>query len=329
MSDDVILEVNDLKKYFRIARRRILKAVDGVTFSVRKGEVLGLVGESGCGKTTVGRTVARIYDPTSGRIIFDGTDITSLPEKDLAAFRKRVQMIFQDPYASLDPRMTVGEIIAEPLDVHRLASGRERLERIQYLLNVVGLNPEHANRFPHEFSGGQRQRIGIARALAVDPDFIIADEPISSLDVSIQAQVVNLLTALQEERELSFIFIAHDLSMVRHFSHRVAVMYLGKIVEIAPSRQVYARPLHPYTRALMSANPIPDPDVESSRHRVVLPGEVPSPIDLPPGCRFAPRCSEAGDECRKAVPALTEVEPGHYVACFLHEKRAETVAVAG
>ncbi|MBE3519608.1 MAG: ABC transporter ATP-binding protein [Firmicutes bacterium] len=324
MTDKVILEVRNLKKYFNVGRRRILKAVDDVSFSVKQGEVLGLVGESGCGKTTVGRTVIRIYEPTAGRIIFDGTDITDLPEKDLVSFRRRVQMIFQDPYASLDPRMTVGEIIAEPLDVHHLASGPERLERIQYLLNVVGLNPEHANRFPHEFSGGQRQRIGIARALAVDPDFIIADEPISSLDVSIQAQVVNLLTSLQEERGLSFMFIAHDLSMVRHISHRVAVMYLGKIVEIAPSRQVYRHPLHPYTKALMSANPIPDPDIESSRQRIILPGEVPSPINLPPGCRFAPRCSEAREICRTAIPALREAEPGHYVACFLYGDAVES-----
>lgn len=328
MTDKVILEVKNLKKYFRVGRKRILKAVDDVSFSVKKGEVLGLVGESGCGKTTVGRTVARVYEPTAGRIIFDGTDITCLPEKDLVSFRRRLQMIFQDPYASLDPRMTVGEIIAEPLDVHHLASGAERLERIQYLLNVVGLNPEHANRFPHEFSGGQRQRIGIARALAVDPDFIIADEPISSLDVSIQAQVVNLLTSLQEERALSFMFIAHDLSMVRHISHRVAVMYLGKIVEIAPSRQVYAHPLHPYTKALMSANPIPDPDVESARQRIILPGEVPSPIDLPPGCRFAPRCSEAREICRTSIPALREAESGHYVACFLYGNASESSAVA-
>lgn len=328
MTDQVILEVKNLKKYFRIGRRRILKAVDDVTFSVKKGEVLGLVGESGCGKTTVGRTVARIYEPTAGRIIFDGVDITDLPEKDLVNFRRRLQMIFQDPYASLDPRMTVGEIIAEPLDVHHLATGPERLERIQYLLNVVGLNPEHANRFPHEFSGGQRQRIGIARALAVDPDFIIADEPISSLDVSIQAQVVNLLTSLQEERGLSFMFIAHDLSMVRHISHRVAVMYLGKIVEIAPSRQLYRHPLHPYTKALMSANPIPDPDIESQRQRIILPGEVPSPIDLPPGCRFAPRCSEAREICRTAIPALCEAEPGHHVACFLYGDAVESSAGA-
>lgn len=313
-----VLQVENLKKYFDIGRRQVLKAVDDVSFEVARGEVLGIVGESGCGKTTLGRTVARLYKPTSGKIIFDGEDITMKPERDLLGFRKKLQMIFQDPYASLDPRMTAGEIIAEPIDVHKLAKGPERIERIHYLLNLVGLNPEHANRFPHEFSGGQRQRIGIARALAVDPEFIIADEPISSLDVSIQAQIVNLLTRLQEERGLSFMFIAHDLSMVRHFSHRVAVMYLGQIVEISPSAAMHASPLHPYTKALMSANPIPDPVVEQSRTRITLPGEVPSPINPPPGCRFAERCPHAHDRCREQQPTLKEVEAGHRVACFLY-----------
>jgi len=315
---DPVLQVENLKKYFEIGKRQTLKAVDEVSFTVARGEVLGVVGESGCGKTTLGRTVARLYKPTSGKIIFDGEDITAKSETELLGFRKKLQMIFQDPYASLDPRMTAGEIIAEPIDIHNLAGGSERTQRIHYLLNLVGLNPEHANRFPHEFSGGQRQRIGIARALALDPEFIIADEPISSLDVSIQAQIVNLLTRLQEEGGLSFMFIAHDLSMVRHFSHRVAVMYLGKIVEIAPSRKLHASPLHPYTKALMSANPIPDPVIENSRTRITLPGEVPSPINPPPGCRFAERCPHAHDRCREQEPVLEEEETGHWVSCFLY-----------
>lgn len=315
---DPVLQVENLKKYFEIGKRQTLKAVDEVSFTVARGEVLGVVGESGCGKTTLGRTVARLYKPTSGKIIFDGEDITAKSETELLGFRKKLQMIFQDPYASLDPRMTAGEIIAEPIDIHNLANGSERTQRIHYLLNLVGLNPEHANRFPHEFSGGQRQRIGIARALALDPEFIIADEPISSLDVSIQAQIVNLLTRLQEERGLSFMFIAHDLSMVRHFSHRVAVMYLGKIVEIAPSGKLHASPLHPYTKALMSANPIPDPVIENSRTRITLPGEVPSPINPPPGCRFAERCPHAHDRCREQEPVLEEEETGHWVSCFLY-----------
>jgi oligopeptide transport system ATP-binding protein len=318
MKNEVILEVKNLKKYFRVGRRSTLKAVDDVTFSVHKGEVLGIVGESGCGKTTIGRTVMRLYEPSSGQIVFDGQDITRTRESELLWFRKKMQMIFQDPYASLDPRMTVGEIIAEPLDIHHLCSGKERLERVHHLLEIVGLNPEHANRFPHEFSGGQRQRIGIARALAVDPEFIVADEPISSLDVSIQAQVVNLLTELQEQMGLSFIFIAHDLSMVRHISHRVAVMYLGKMVELASSEDIYRLPLNPYTRALMLANPIPDPDVERERDHLNLVGEVPSPIDPPPGCRFASRCPEAMEVCKKEDPVLKEVSDGHFVACFLH-----------
>jgi len=318
MTDEVALEVRNLKKYFRVGRNRVLKAVDDVSFNVARGEVLGIVGESGCGKTTCGRTVARLYEPTGGSIVFEGRDVTKEQEADLLWFRRKLQMIFQDPYASLDPRMTVGEIIGEPMDVHRLYVGKERVERIHYLLSLVGLSPEHADRFPHEFSGGQRQRIGIARALAVEPEFIIADEPISSLDVSIQAQVVNLLTRLQEEMGLSFMFIAHDLSMVRHISHRVGVMYVGKLVELAPSREIYRSPLNPYTRALMAANPIPDPDVESVRSRVNLPGEVPSPINPPPGCRFAGRCPQVMDRCKNEDPVLKEVEAGHWVSCFLY-----------
>jgi oligopeptide/dipeptide ABC transporter ATP-binding protein len=318
MTDEAALEVRNLKKYFRVGRNRVLRAVDDVSFNVARGEVLGIVGESGCGKTTCGRTVARLYEPTGGSIVFEGRDITKEQEADLLWFRRKLQMIFQDPYASLDPRMTVGEIIGEPMDVHRLYVGKERVEKIHYLLSLVGLSPEHADRFPHEFSGGQRQRIGIARALAVEPEFIIADEPISSLDVSIQAQVVNLLTRLQEEMGLSFMFIAHDLSMVRHISHRVGVMYVGKLVELAPSREIYRSPLNPYTRALMAANPIPDPDVESVRSRVNLPGEVPSPINPPPGCRFAGRCPQAMDRCKNEDPVLEEVEAGHWVSCFLY-----------
>jgi oligopeptide transport system ATP-binding protein len=318
MRDEIALEVKDLKKYFRVGRHAVLTAVDGVSFEVRKEEVLGVVGESGCGKTTLGRVAARLYEPTSGSIIFDGIDVTNVLDEDLLWFRRKLQMVFQDPYASLDPRMTVGEIIGEPIDIHRLASGKERVERIHYLLGLVGLNPEHANRFPHEFSGGQRQRIGIARALAVDPEFIIADEPISSLDVSIQAQVVNLLSRLQEERGLSFIFIAHDLSMVRHISHRVAVMYLGKVVEIAPSEGIYRTPLNPYTRALMAANPIPDPDIERVRAHVPLTGEVSSPVNPPPGCRFAGRCPQVADVCNREDPVLKEIESGHWVSCFLY-----------
>lgn len=318
MTDEAALEVRNLKKYFRVGRNRVLRAVDDVSFNVARGEVLGIVGESGCGKTTCGRTVARLYEPTDGSIVFEGRDITKEQEADLLWFRRKLQMIFQDPYASLDPRMTVGEIIGEPMDVHRLYVGKERVEKIHYLLSLVGLSPEHADRFPHEFSGGQRQRIGIARALAVEPEFIIADEPISSLDVSIQAQVVNLLTRLQEEMGLSFMFIAHDLSMVRHISHRVGVMYVGKLVELAPSREIYRSPLNPYTRALMAANPIPDPDVESVRSRVNLPGEVPSPINPPPGCRFAGRCPQAMDRCKNEDPVLKEVEAGHWVSCFLY-----------
>jgi oligopeptide/dipeptide ABC transporter ATP-binding protein len=318
MTDEAALEVRNLKKYFRVGRNRVLRAVDDVSFNVARGEVLGIVGESGCGKTTCGRTVARLYEPTGGSIVFEGRDITKEQEADLLWFRRKLQMIFQDPYASLDPRMTVGEIIGEPMDVHRLYVGKERVEKIHYLLSLVGLSPEHADRFPHEFSGGQRQRIGIARALAVEPEFIIADEPISSLDVSIQAQVVNLLTRLQEEMGLSFMFIAHDLSMVRHISHRVGVMYVGKLVELAPSREIYRSPLNPYTRALMAANPIPDPDVESVRSRVNLPGEVPSPINPPPGCRFAGRCPQAMDRCKNEDPVLKEVEAGHWVSCFLY-----------
>jgi oligopeptide/dipeptide ABC transporter ATP-binding protein len=316
-ADEVILRVESVSKYFRVGRA-LLKAVDDVSFQVRKGEVFGLVGESGCGKTTLGRTVVRLYSPSRGKVLFRGQDVHALSGPDLKRFNRSMQMIFQDPYASLNPRMTVGDIIAEPLDIHGLAGGAERRRRVEELLRTVGLNAEHALRFPHEFSGGQRQRIGIARALAVDPEFIVADEPISALDVSIQAQVVNLLRRLREERGLTYMFIAHDLSMVKYLSDRVGVMYLGKLVELAPSSELYREPLHPYTRALMSAIPIPDPGIERTRKRIMLPGEVPSPLNPPPGCRFHTRCPEARPICKESEPRLKEVAPGHLVACNLY-----------
>ena len=313
-----LLEVRDLKRYFDVGRGAVLKAVDGVSFTLRRGEVLGLVGESGCGKSTVGRTIVRLYEPTAGQVLFDGQDVHKLTGKDLMRFRRRAQMIFQDPYASLNPRMLVSEIIGEALDLHGMVKSRkERTERIHELLNLVGLNREHAGRFPHEFSGGQRQRIGIARALAVNPEFIVADEPISALDVSIQAQIVNLMTDLQEQFGLTYIFIAHDLSMVKHISDRVAVMYLGQIMELAPSDELYLRPQHPYTQALLSAVPIPDPAVERTRERIVLKGDVPSPLDPPRGCPFSTRCPLAEQVCREVRPPLEEIAPGHWAACHL------------
>ncbi|MGE5573510.1 MAG: ABC transporter ATP-binding protein [Bacillota bacterium] len=315
---DVVLEVMDLKKYFQFSRKAVLKAVDDVTFSVKKGEVFGLVGESGCGKTTVGRTIVGLYAPTGGRIVYEGEDVSKLRGADVKRFKRRMQIIFQDPYASLDPRMTVGDIIGEALDIHGLARGRDRLARIHELLDVVGLSAEHANRFPHEFSGGQRQRIGIARALAVDPKFIVADEPISALDVSIQAQVVNLLSRLREERGLTYIFIAHDLAMVKHLSDNVGVMYLGRLVELAPSAELYRNPVHPYTQGLLSAIPIPDPRVERERKRIVLEGEVPSPVNPPRGCRFQTRCRSVKPICREEDPKLKQVAPGHFAACHLY-----------
>ncbi len=317
MVQDTVLEVINLRKYFQFGRRAVLKAVDDLTFSVNKGEVFGLVGESGCGKTTVGRTIVGLYSPTGGRIVYGGKDTAGLHGAAVKRFKRRMQIIFQDPYASLDPRMTVGDIIGEALDIHGLARGRERLARIHDLLNVVGLSAEHANRFPHEFSGGQRQRIGIARALAVDPEFIVADEPISALDVSIQAQVVNLLSRLREERGLTYIFIAHDLAMVKHLSDNVGVMYLGRLVELAPSAELYRNPVHPYTQGLLSAIPIPDPRIERERKRIVLEGEVPSPVNPPRGCRFQTRCRHAKPVCREEDPKLKPVAPGHLVACHL------------
>jgi len=309
-----LVQVIDLKKHFE-TENGLLKAVDGVSFHIDRGETLGLVGESGCGKTTVGRTITRLYEPTAGSMIFDGTDVFKTSESNLGPFRSKVQMIFQDPYASLNPRMTVGDIIGEPIDIHKLAHGQGRTNRIYELLDLVGLNKEHANRYPHEFSGGQRQRVGVARALAVNPSFIICDEPISALDVSIQAQVVNMLEDLQEKFGLTYLFIAHDLSMVKHISNRVAVMYLGKIVETAYSNELYDYPIHPYTKALLSAIPIPDPVVERERTRIILEGDVPSPINPPRGCRFSSRCSEVMDICREEEPELRDVGGKHQVAC--------------
>jgi oligopeptide transport system ATP-binding protein len=322
---EVILEVRDLKKYFPITsgvviQRQVgaVKAVDGVSFNVYKGETLGLVGESGCGKSTTGRTVLQLYRPTSGSVVFEGRELNTLPSGELRRMRRRMQMIFQDPFASLNPRMSVGNIVAEPLRIHKVIQNPKELqEYVERLLERVGLNPYYVNRYPHEFSGGQRQRIGIARALALNPSFIVADEPISALDVSIQAQVVNLLEELQDEFNLTYLFIAHDLSMVRHICDRVAVMYLGKIVEIGSTDQVYDDPRHPYTQALLSAVPVPDPLLERQRKRIILKGDVPSPARPPIGCNFNTRCPVAvPDVCfQEPDPELVEVEPGHWVAC--------------
>lgn len=312
-----VIEVQHLKKYFYFGRRQVLHAVDDVSFAINRGEIFGLVGESGCGKTTVGKSIIGLYPPTSGHIRFLGQPINgSRPKrKAVKGLTRKMQMIFQDPYSSLNPRMTVADIVAEGLDIHKLASGKERIDRVVQLLETVGLNREHANRYPHEFSGGQRQRIGIARALALEPEFIIADEPISALDVSVRAQIINLLLSLQEQRGLTYLFIAHDLSVVRHISDRVGVMYLGKLVELAASDDLFREPLHPYTRALLSAIPIPDPRAERERHRTMLQGDVPSPVNPPPGCRFQSRCSLVSEPCREADPQLVELAPHHWVAC--------------
>ncbi|NCA98243.1 MAG: dipeptide ABC transporter ATP-binding protein [Clostridia bacterium] len=325
---EVLLEVQNLKKYFHVSRglgrTGKLKAVDDVSFQIFKGETFGLVGESGCGKTTIGRTIARLYKPTAGLIKINGTDIAHLSQKQLRPFRRKMQVIFQDPYASLNPRMTVGDIVSEPLDIHKIAVGPERQKRIYDLLESVGLTKEHANRFPHEFSGGQRQRIGIARALALEPDLIICDEPISALDVSIQAQVINLLEDLQKDKGLTYLFIAHDLSMVQHISHRIGVMYLGHLVELAESRTLYDEPLHPYTQALLSAIPVPDPDETSRRKRIILEGDVPTPIDPPAGCPFVTRCPKAMPICKEKRPPMIETKPGHFVACFAVNGETDT-----
>jgi oligopeptide transport system ATP-binding protein len=311
-----LVRIVDLKVHFPLSRHRIVKAVDGVSLEIFAGETLGLVGESGCGKTTLGRAVLRLVEPTSGQVFFGDVDIASLSPRKLRRERRRMQMIFQDPYAALDPRMTVGQIIAEPIETFRLASGEQKRARIQELMKTVGLSARFINRYPHEFSGGQQQRIGIARALSPDPDFIVADEPISALDVSIQAQILNLMERLQKERHLAYLFISHDLRAIRHTSHRVAVMYLGKVVELADAREAYARPLMPYTKALISAVPVPDPVVEARRKRIVLEGDVPSPINPPSGCRFHTRCPYAVPKCSDVEPALVEITPRHYAACI-------------
>ncbi|WP_274363016.1 ABC transporter ATP-binding protein [Paenibacillus thermotolerans] len=328
---DVLVDVRNLKKHFSAGGRgfgfglggkkdREVKAVDDVTFQIRKGETFGLVGESGCGKSTTGRSIIRLYDVTSGEVRFDGTDIARLNERGLKPFRKRMQAIFQDPYSSLNPGMTVADLVAEPMEIHGRFTRKEREEQVVELLDKVGLKKEHLNRFPHEFSGGQRQRIGIARALSVKPEFIVCDEPISALDVSVQAQVVNTLEDLQQEFGLTYLFIAHDLSMVRHISDRIAVMYLGKIVEIADSETLYRNALHPYTKALLSAIPVPDPKKAAAAERIVLQGELPSPMEAQRGCKFRARCPFATARCAEEEPAMTQASPGHEVACHLYNE---------
>jgi len=313
-----LLAIRDLKVHFDLhaGRKGVVKAVDGVTIDIHRGETLGLVGESGCGKSTLGRAILRLTEPTSGQVLYRNQDLAHLSKKQMREHRRHLQIIFQDPYASLNPRMTVGQIVGEPLDTFKLAKGREADERVQDLLETVGLSKRFIKRFPHEFSGGQRQRIGIARALAVDPEFIVADEPISALDVSIQAQIMNLLEKLQREKNLTYLFISHDLRAIRHVSNRVAVMYLGKLVEIADAKTIYADPLMPYTKALISAVPVPDPKIEARRQRIVLEGDVPSPINPPRGCRFHTRCPYMIEPCKQVVPPLVEVKPGHFAACI-------------
>jgi oligopeptide transport system ATP-binding protein len=321
-SADVLLQVEKLVKYFPIMRGIIFQkqvgkvhAVDGVSFDIFRGETLGLVGESGCGKSTTGRAILQLHKPTSGKVMFEGVDLVTLEAGELRKMRRKMQMIFQDPYASLNPRMTIGKIIGEPLRLHGLANQKESDEQVVELLELVGLNPAYANRYPHEFSGGQRQRVGVARSLSLKPSLIVCDEPISALDVSIQAQVVNLLESLQQRFNLTYLFIAHDLSMVRHISTRVAVMYLGIIVELAQRNELYDHPLHPYTKALLSAVPVPDPDVEKERKRIILEGDVPSPVNPPSGCRFRTRCALAAKVCEEQVPEYREISSGHFVAC--------------
>lgn len=321
-----LIEVQGLKQYFTKTsgllgkKVQYIKAVDDVSFHIKRGETLGIVGESGCGKSTTGRTLIKLYEPTDGKIIFDGEDITHYNTKQMLPFRKRMQMVFQDPYASLDSRMTINEIIGEAMETHGIATGKEKDERVLALLDKVGLMRDHASRYPHEFSGGQRQRVGIARALAVNPEFIICDEPISALDVSIQAQVINMLEDLQADMGLTYLFIAHDLSMVKHISNRIGVMYLGNLVEIGSSEEVNAHPAHPYTEALLSAVPLPDPRMARERKRIVLQGDVPSPLNPPSGCPFRTRCTKCMKVCSEVKPKLTEIAPGHQVACHLYAK---------
>jgi oligopeptide transport system ATP-binding protein len=325
-SKEKLVEVRGLKMWFPIMRgilqRHVadVKAVDGLNFDVYQGETLGLVGESGCGKSTTGRSILQLYKPTAGSVLFEGHDLVKMKGEELRKMRRRMQMIFQDPYASLNPRMTVGSIVAEPLEVHNIGTKVERTDRVRELLKVVGLNPYFINRYPHEFSGGQRQRIGVARALAVNPAFIVCDEPISALDVSIQAQVINLLEDLQEQFGLTYLFIAHDLSVVRHISDRIAVMYLGKIMELADRDELYRNPMHPYSQALLSAVPIPDPVIEEKRQRIILEGDVPSPVNPPKGCNFCTRCPKVLDICKAQEPEFRDYGGDHWVACWLHQK---------
>lgn len=324
MSQQVLLEVKKVSKHFELEKNMTLQAVNDVTFHIHKGETFGIVGESGCGKSTLGRTIIGLYKSSDGEIVYNKQNLEVLKEKDKLAFQRKIQMIFQDPYASLNPRSTVREIIAEPLEIHRIyQTTEEKNQRIYELLESVGLNKDHANRYPHEFSGGQRQRIGIARALALEPEFIIADEPISALDVSVQAQVVNLLKRLQKEKGLTYLFIAHDLSMVKQISDRIGVMYLGNLVELTDSKELYSHPLHPYTQALLSAIPIPDPDIEDQRERIILKGELPSPVNPPSGCVFRTRCPQAMEACAKEKPSWQEVRENHYVACHLYANGVE------
>ncbi|HEU4873146.1 MAG TPA: oligopeptide/dipeptide ABC transporter ATP-binding protein [Pyrinomonadaceae bacterium] len=328
-TESILLSIRDLKVHFDLGGggpldklfgtnpvKRVVKAVDGVSIDLYKGETLGLVGESGCGKSTLGRAILRLTEPTAGQVFYQNRDLAHLSARQLREQRRHLQIIFQDPYASLNPRMTIGQIVGEPLETFRLARGKEAEQRVQELLEVVGLSKRFINRYPHEFSGGQRQRIGIARALAVDPDFIVADEPISALDVSIQAQIMNLLEKLRREKNLTYLFISHDLRAIRHVSDRVAVMYLGKLVEIADAKTIYNEPLMPYTKALISAVPVPDPQVEATRQRIMLEGDVPSPINPPSGCRFHTRCPYAIDACKEVVPQLVEIKPAHFAACI-------------
>jgi oligopeptide/dipeptide ABC transporter ATP-binding protein len=331
MKNNILLEVKNLKKYFKLRSGFLfqgssgnIKAVDDISFFIKKGETFGLVGESGCGKSTTARVLLRLIEPTAGSAIYNGQDIFKLDRNSMFKVRRDIQIIFQDPYASLSPRMTVGDIVSEPLEIHKIGDRNEKIGRVKELLKVVGLSPEHLNRYPHEFSGGQRQRIGVARALALTPKLILCDEPVSALDVSVQAQILNLLSDLQKEFNLTYLFIAHDLSVVKHVSNRIGVMYLGKLVEIADSEDLYLKPLHPYTMGLLSAVPIPDPRLESERKRIVLKGDVPSPIDPPPGCSFHPRCPIARDICSKEIPELKNYSKNnkeHFAACFFAGKK--------
>ena len=317
MAEEILVQAEGLCKYFKVSSGRILHAVENVDLTIRRGETLGLVGECGCGKSTLGRTLMGIYEPTKGKLYYEGKPVDLKHKSSRLAFAKKAQIVFQDPYASLDPRMTVGSIIEEGMIIHHMYDAQKRKERVAELLDTVGLNREHANRFPHEFSGGQRQRIGIARALAIEPEFIVCDEPISALDVSIQAQVINLLHDLQEEMHLTYLFIAHDLNVVKYISDRIAVMYLGSVMELADSDELYNNTLHPYSQALLSAVPVPDPDSELTKKRQILQGDVPSPIQKPAGCPFGTRCPRATEQCKNEMPVLREVAPGHHVACHL------------